>query len=80
MDTIKASHDKASGITTYEALFPWKLLGNPGAPDLNDRIGMALLINDAGARHGRKQLRFFDGVSSKNPEKYGKVKIYRKTK
>lgn len=80
MDTIKASHDKASGITTYEALFPWKLLGNPGAPDLNDRIGMALLINDAGARHGRKQLRFFDGVSSKNPEKYGKIKIYRKTK
>ena len=41
---------------------------------------MALLINDAGTRHGRKMLRFFDGVSSKNPEKYGKVKIYKTVK
>ena len=78
MDTIKVSHDKSTGITTYEALFPWKLLGSAGAPDRNERIGMALLINDAGIRHDRKMLRFFDGIASKNPEKYGKIKIYTK--
>lgn len=77
MDTLKAGHDKAEGITTYEALFPWKLLGSVGTPDLNSRFGMALLVNDAGAAYSRKILRFFDGVSSKNPEKYGKVRIYR---
>ncbi len=80
MDTIKVRHDKASGVTIYEALFPWKLLGATGTPDPDSRIGMALLINDAGTGHGRKILRFFDGVSSKNPEKYGRIQLYRKTK
>ncbi len=80
MDTIKVRHDKASGVTIYEALFPWKLLGPTGTPDPDSRIGMALLINDAGTGHGRKILRFFDGVSSKNPEKYGRIQLYRKTK
>ena len=80
MDTIKVRHDKASGVTIYEALFPWKLLGATGTPDPDSRIGMALLINDAGTGHGRKILRFFDGVSSKNLEKYGRIQLYRKTK
>lgn len=80
MDTIKVRHAKASGVTIYEALFPWKLLGATGTPDPDSRIGMALLINDAGTGHGRKILRFFDGVSSKNPEKYGRIQLYRKTK
>lgn len=75
MKTIRVVRNEADRQTVYEVLFPWKLLGADSMPKPGTRIGFALLINDTDQTLKRKMLRFFDGIASKDPTRYGKLII-----
>lgn len=77
MTTSSVVRRESEKLTIYTIFLPWRLLGAKKAPLESERIGFALLLNDANGRSGRKMVGYFGGIVNKNPLEYGKIRLVR---
>ena len=75
MRTSSVVRRESEKLTIYTIFLPWRLLGAKKAPTEKERIGFALLLNDANGRSGRKMVGYFGGIVNKNPMEYGKIRL-----
>jgi hypothetical protein len=72
---IQLNVSRQGDLTTYEAFFPWSVVGLDKAPPTGSAIGLALAVSDSDTgKKGKRYLRLFGGITEgKDPEKYGPI-------
>lgn len=72
---IQLNVSRQGDLTTYEAFFPWAVLGLDKAPPTGSAIGLALAVSDSDTgKKGPRYLRLFGGITDgKDPERFGPI-------